>query len=398
MPHSSHSPWADRLHNAFRVRLALALAATTLALAGVIVAVTAGPANARPKWWSTTTTSTTKAPATATTLAPAPSTTTTVAAAPATTTTVAPAIATTTTTVAPAPTTTTVAPAPAPSTSSGTVLFGGAASDLSALTTFESDAGKKVSLYVSYASWGYDADFPVTAANAVRARGAVPMITWEPWLPGGVSQPNYSLAKIAGGTYDSYISRWASQIKAWGQPLWLRFAHEMNGDWYPWAEGVNGNAAGSYVAAWRHVHDLFAKAGVTNVTWVWSPNVSDASPASLYPGDAYVDWMGVDGYNWGTTASWSAWQTPTEVFGATLANLRRISAKAIVIAETASTEVGGTKSQWVQSFFSMLSQNPDIKAFVWFNFNKETDWRIESSSSARTAFAAGVADPRYKGA
>ena len=127
------------------------------------------------------------------------------------------------------------------------------------------------------------------------------------------------------------------------------------------------------VAAWRHVHDLFAQAGVTNVTWVWSPKVSDRPLGGLYPGDAYVDWVGVDGYNWGTTASWSSWQTPSQVFGTTLANLRRVSSRPIVVSETASTEVGGNKAQWIQQFYSMLGANPDIRAFVWFNFNKETD-------------------------
>ncbi len=151
-------------------------------------------------------------------------------------------------------------------------------------------------------------------------------------------------------------------------------------------------------AAWRHVHDLFAQAGVTNVTWVWSPNVSDRPLGRLYPGDAYVDWVGVDGYNWRTTASWSPWQTPSQVFGTTLATLRRVSSRPIVVSETASTEVGGNKGQWIQQFFSMLGANPDIRAFVWLNFNNETDWRIESSSGARTAFAAGVADPRYRSA
>jgi hypothetical protein len=226
------------------------------------------------------------------------------------------------------------------------------------------------------------------------------MVTWEPFNPSnGVDQPGYSLAAIANGTHDAYLSRWATQIKTWGQPLWLRFAHEMNGDWYPWAEGVNGNAPGSYVAAWRHVHDVFANAGVTNVTWVWTPNVlipGRPSYASLYPGDAYVDWVGLDGYNWGTSASWSSWQSPTAVFGSSLASLRGVTSRPIVIGETASAEVGGNKAQWVQQFFSMLSANPDIKAFVWFNFLKETDWRIESTPATQAAFAGGVADGRYR--
>lgn len=270
---------------------------------------------------------------------------------------------------------------------------------LASLSAFESNAGKRVGLYSWYESF-QDADFPTTAATNVANHGAVPMITWEPWDPanGTANQPSYSLAQIAGGAYDAYISRWAGEIKAWGRPLRLRFAHEMNGNWYPWSSGVNGNTASQYVAAWRHVHDLFAAAGTTNVTWLWTPNVVDgmAPIAPLYPGDAYVDWVGVDGYNWGTTQSWSAWQSFSQVFGSSLSALRQLTARPIVIGETASTETGGSKAAWISDFFSQLKANADIKAFIWFDLSKETDWRIESSAAAQQAFRTGISDARYR--
>ena len=294
--------------------------------------------------------------------------------------------------------TTTIPPSAA--TAPKSVMFGAVTDDLAQLTTFETDAGKKVSLYGSYASFAFNPNFDATAAAAVQARGAQPMVTWEPWDPstGSANQPAYSLANIAGGTYDAYVTRWAGQIKAYGQPVFLRFAHEMNGDWYPWGATVNGNTPAQYVAAWRHVHDIFQQAGVTNVSWIWTPNVvmgSTPTLASLYPGDAYVDWIGADGYNWGTSQSWSSWQTFDQVFGPTLTALAQISSKPIIIGETASTEAGGSKATWINQFFSSLASRPQIKAFLWFNLNKETDWRIESSPSATAAFAAGVADPRY---
>jgi len=115
---------------------------------------------------------------------------------------------------------------------------------------------------------------PIAELDAVRARGAVPLLTWEPWAwGGGLEQPAYSLDRITGGDYDARILQWGQSMAAWGQPVMLRFAHEMNGNWYPWAEGVNGNQAGDYVHAWQHVHDLVASTGATNVQWVWSPNV-----------------------------------------------------------------------------------------------------------------------------
>ncbi|MEY2468933.1 MAG: hypothetical protein QOF21_1631 [Actinomycetota bacterium] len=376
----------------------VAFVATAAAVLGVAVIAQETPAGAsRASFRRAARATTTTAPKNAVTTTTAAKLTQTTSAP----TTAKPAV-TSTTAVAKATTSTTVARAATPSAPGG-VMFGAETEEsgntLTQLANFESHAGKKASLYGYYASFYYDADFDTAKASAISNRGTIPMLTWEPWQPNGVvNQPNYSLAKIAGGSFDAYLTRWANQIKTWNHPLWLRFAHEMNGDWYPWAEGLNGNSAGSYVAAWRHVHDVFANAGVTNVTWVWTPNVlipGRPSFASLYPGDSYVDWVGLDGYNWGTSASWSGWQSPSDVMGTTLANLRQVSSRPIVIGETASTEVGGNKAQWIQQFFSMLAANPDVKAFLWFNLNKENDWRIESSPSAQAAFAAGVADSRF---
>jgi beta-mannanase len=269
------------------------------------------------------------------------------------------------------------------------------------LATFDADAGKRATLSGSYDSFAYDSDFDSASASALVAQGVQPMVTWEPWDPGvgTATQPTFALADIISGNFDSYVTRWATEIKDWGQPLWLRFAHEMNGDWYPWSAGVNGNTAAQYVAAWRHVHDIFEQVGTTNVTWVWTPNIiMGATPtlASLYPGDAYVDVIGMDGYNWGTSQSWgSTWQTPSQLFGPTLSALEQISSRPIMIGETASTEIGGNKATWINQFFSFLAAQPRITAFVWFNVNKETDWRIESSAAAQSAFAAGVANHRY---
>jgi beta-mannanase len=300
-----------------------------------------------------------------------------------------------------AKTTPTTIKAPRSGGSSNSVLWGAATPDLPTLQSFNSDAGKPASLYLFYNGFANNASFDASQATAIQSLGATPFLAWEPWdaTNGTVDQPAYSLANIASGAFDTYISTWAQEIKAWGQPLWLEFAPEMNGNWYPWGNAVNGNTPAEYIAAYRHVHDLFTDAGVTNVVWVWTTNVTSNGSTPIgdfYPGDAYVNFLGVDGYNWGTTQSWgSVWQTPTQVFNQTLVDLEQLSTRPIVIAETASTEQGGNKAQWIRQFFSMMAATPVIKAFVWFNFNKETDWQIESSSTARAAFAAGVANSRY---
>jgi hypothetical protein len=240
---------------------------------------------------------------------------------------------------------------------------------------------------------------PITEMNAVRARGAVPLVTWEPWAWGGGSdQPAYALNRISAGDFDAHITAWGQALAAWGQPVQLRFGHEMNGNWYPWAEGVNGNQAGDYVKAWRHVHDLVAATGASNVSWIWSPNVpywGSTDLAGLYPGAGYVDVVALDGYNWGTSAAWSGWISPQDLFGPGIAQLRVLAPGApILIAETASSEAGGSKAAWNTDLVSYLAAQPDVAGFVWFHMQKEADWRINSSDASAAAFKSALAARR----
>ena len=290
-------------------------------------------------------------------------------------------------------------PAAAPKKLFGVATTGGPW-NLSELDAFEADAGRKVSLFSWYQDFAHFPDFDSRLAQSILDRGAMPMLTWDPWdYLGPVDQPRYKLARIIDGSHDQHIRRWASQIAAWNQPLMLRFAHEMNGNWNAWSEGVNGNQPGEFVRAWRHVHDIFTAAGASKVTWVWSPNVvySNSPPLKpFYPGDQYVGRVGMDGYNWGTHfPTWKAWMSFDEIFGPTIAQVQRFTSKPLLVAETASIEDGGDKAAWIADMFAALARRPEITGFVWFNQVKETDWRIQSSAASRAAFARGVADPRY---
>jgi hypothetical protein len=240
---------------------------------------------------------------------------------------------------------------------------------------------------------------PISELNAARARGAVPLVTWEPWAwGGGLEQPAYSLDRIAAGDFDARIIQWGQALAGWGYPVQLRFAHEMNGNWYPWAEGVNGNEAGDYVRAWRHVHDVVASTGASNVSWVWSPNVpywGSTDLAGLFPGAGYVDIVALDGYNWGTSASWSGWIPPQNLFAPGIAELRTIApGLPILIAETASSEAGGSKAAWNTDLVSYLAAQPDVMGLVWFHMQKEADWRINSSDASAAAFNSALAARR----
>lgn len=275
------------------------------------------------------------------------------------------------------------------------VALPGAPGDLSGLDALSAVLGDRPGTVMWYDAWSNKTVFPVAAADAVAATGSSVELTWEPWDPArGINQRTYTAKRIAAGAFDRYLRSYAASVRSYGRPMVIRFAHEMNGTWYPWAAGVNGNTAADHVAAFRHVHDVFASAGVANVTWAWVPNVPypGSTPLpSLYPGDAYVDQVGLDGYNWGTSQSWSTWQSFWQVFGEGVGQLRSITGRPIWLGEVGSTESGGDKAAWITDLFTTLAEHPEVRGFTWFSFDKETDWRIDSSSTSLEAFRAGLA-------
>ncbi len=265
---------------------------------------------------------------------------------------------------------------------------------------FSKMIGRKPAIVMWYESWS-DTGFSVRRMNAVTKRGAMPMVTWEPWnYRNGKKQPKYALRNIASGKHDAYIRRWARDAAAWDKPLYLRFAHEMNGSWYPWGAKVNGNTRTDYKRAWKHVVRIFRREGATKVRWVWSPNVKygGISYASLYPGNRYVDWVALDGYNWGNSGS-RKWQSFTQVFGPSYKELTRLTRKPVMIAETASTGTGRRKAAWIRRGLQedVRSKFPRVRAVVWFDKNKERDWRVNSSQRSLGAYKRVARSTLYQG-
>jgi beta-mannanase len=231
--------------------------------------------------------------------------------------------------------------------------------------------------------------------QAIRQHGSIPFLSWaSDSYPVTTDEPNFQLADVVAGAYDTYIRSFAAAAKAWGHPFFLRFNWEMNGDWFPWAESANGNQPGDSVAAWRHVHDIFASVGASNATWVWCPNVGYATNlAARYPGDAYVDWTCLDGYNRA-----QPWKSFTSLFGASyqLITTSIAPSKPMIVGETGATEAGGSKSWWIADALTVVrTQFPKIKGFVYFDKFGTMDWPIETSSTAQAAFASGIASPAY---
>lgn len=256
----------------------------------------------------------------------------------------------------------------------------------------ERSIGKHFNIAHDYIAWGNGVKFPHTWANAVAKHGMKPMITWEPWdYTKGTNQPAFTLKSIIDGKHDLYISLWADAIRLYGKPIILRFAHEMNGNWYPWTEKVNGNHSGEYVEAWKHVYNIFVGKNVTNIQWSWCPYALGDDIAQYYPGDTYVDWLCMDGYNWGSNyPQYGGWQSFDAIFGETYIKLKEISNKSIMIGEIGSSEIGGKKSLWLKDAFGVRIPQMEIQAVVLFNIQKEQDWRVESSFSSLRAFRESV--------
>jgi hypothetical protein len=285
--------------------------------------------------------------------------------------------------------------------------------DMGAVSEFEQETGKSaaaVQFFQPFANCNPSCSFyrfPTAPMESIRAHGSIPVLSWSSQsIPWSLNEPDFQLGDVIDGRYDDFIRDFAEEARDWGHPFFLRFDWEMNGGWFPWSEQANGNAPGQYVTAWRHVHDIFTAVGAGNATWVWCPFVEggdSARLASLYPGDAYVDWTGLDGYNWGTNpAGAQGWRSFDQLFGDSYDAITAGVApgKPMMIGEVGSSEQGGDKAAWIRDTLTRVPADyPQVRALLWFDkFDDGMDWPIETSAAAASAFAEGVGQSVYVGA
>jgi Glycosyl hydrolase family 26 len=236
------------------------------------------------------------------------------------------------------------------------------------VTQFTTDTGVKPDVVMYYSGW-YER-FRTAFATAAAAHGAVPLIQMEP--------RNVSLAAIAEGKYDAYLSQFAVHVKAYRHPVILSFGHEMNGFWYPWANRHTSPA--TFVAAWRHIVTLFRDLGAQNVTWLWTANIIDnrnhriPSPRPWWPGSSYVNWVGIDGYYYESSYAFAP------LFGPTIVKVRRLTRDPILIAETGAAPVADQAAKIADLFRGIREYG--LLGFVWFNAPHYRDWRIDSPAAA----------------
>ena len=282
-----------------------------------------------------------------------------------------------------------------------------------ALGHFESSIDHRLSIVQTFTSWqtasGGSVPFPTQFVSYAETIGATPMITWQPeqavdagQSPGGLlsDQPNFSLAQLSSGRYDSYIRSWAEAAKAFGRVVYVRLMHEMNDSTYPWSVGVNGNTnAQEYVTAWRHIVGIFQAEGAANVQFVWCVGArpSSPNPVEYFPGDGYTSWISLDGYNRG-----KPWQSFTSIFSKAYAEITAVSSLPVMIAEMGSVEEPGNpaaKADWISSAFDQeIPQDfPRIRAVLYFDApGRGFTYPLTSSAQALQAFTQVAGSALYQ--
>jgi hypothetical protein len=276
---------------------------------------------------------------------------------------------------------------------------------------FEAHTEKPVSIVHFGQPAPWQQSFAADPLEKAKKRGALPLMDMVTGCRIGKTcksketvaeeeENRVSLTEINEGKFDSYYKAWAEAAAQYKYPFFFRWAWEMNGTWFKWGRDA-AKDPNEYVQAWRRFHGIAENAGATNITWVWCPNVEylGGTPyAPLYPGDAYVDWTCLDGYNEGTRTFddvfWSSYTALTGTIAPT---------KPLMIGETATTHGAGhmAQSNWIYEGLGILATKfPKIKAFVWFNWNieekgKEWEWPIEWTLSGQKAFASEVSSPYF---
>jgi glycosyl hydrolase family 26 len=269
-------------------------------------------------------------------------------------------------------------PVPAPASPLIGVYEPGAPGSWSQVTEFTNATGVKPRIVVYYSSW--QEPFSTSFAQAAWDHHAYVL---------DQIQPNrVRLASIAAGGSDAYLRSYADAIVAFGHPVILSFGHEMNGTWYSWGYGRTSPA--TFVAAWRHIVRVFRAAGAANVTWLWTVNSIRGAASSLsrwWPGAAWVDWTGIDGYYFRATDTFGS------VFGSTIAAIRTISSAPLLIAETAVGTTPNRESQIDALFAGVRAER--LAGVVWFDKAQHAgvyhqNWRLEDDPSALAAFTAAA--------
>lgn len=256
-------------------------------------------------------------------------------------------------------------------------------------------AAQLIQFYLQWPSSPENFTEITSSLEAISRAGALPVITWEPMIS-SPQEEAIPYEKILSGYYDAYLIKTAEEIKRWNKPIIIRLAQEMNLKRYHWGtsqEHYGPKSPEIYKQIYKYIVDLFNRKNVHNVLWAFCPNV-DSDPKepwnqikNYYPGDQYVDLLGMDGYNWAISkeeaqVKQSSWIKPLisfeELFQEVYQQLKAIAPdKPIIIFETASTNrKDKQKSEWIKQALQ-TAKKWKLAGIIWFQVNKEEDWRIQ---------------------
>jgi len=256
------------------------------------------------------------------------------------------------------------------------------------------------SLVHLYRSWGSGKEhlFPHSEVQEIFAHRAIPVITWEPWLQGFTSadipgirpaeeRDKGGMADIACGLYDSFINTWAESTAMYQAPIVFRFAHEMN-DPYRYSWGPHNNKGEDFCAAWHRIDSIFSDKGADNCYWIWTPHLSYGLFDEFYPGDQYVDFIGLNVLNFGSSVHWSQWNSFDKLFGKNYLPLTGYK-KPLLITELGSLGYGGDRPQWYKNALHDFPERfPQVSAIIFFHVvadktvsDKTLDWRVTNDTA-----------------
>lgn len=284
-------------------------------------------------------------------------------------------------------------------------------SDQSTLRAMERWQGRPLDVHHVYTTWDEGstsiAELFERVLPRIWAAGRIPLVSWEPYTPTPAETPDDIVTRINNGDFDRYLEQWTGALhRSLGggdrpRRIYLRIAHEMNGDWYPWGVGNPAVSADDYISMWIRIHDVLSATGIppSRLQTVWSVNHRDvrAEMERMYPGDEYVDWVAVDGFNWGNAANWSSWTDPERVFGEMIQRVRALSPKPLGVTEFGSTSVTShgpdpdSKARWLTRVFEYF-RSVDAKMVVSFNVDKETDWAVFGGKRGDSVFVTDEAE------
>ncbi len=266
------------------------------------------------------------------------------------------------------------------------------------LQSYEQTVGKTAAWVYFSDNWYRSRKFPLATATWIRAAGSVPFIRlmMRSDSEEDHAEPTFTLDRIINGVFDHDLQAWMQEARAFGTPLLVEFGTEVNGQWFPWNGIWNGagtlNGYGDptqpdgperFRDAYRHIIQIAREEGAYNIQWVFHVNNADDPDVSwnrlenYYPGDEWIDWIGVSDYG-ALTPLDEEWPSFRDQMDAVYPRLAALSAsKPIVVLEfgTALNNPLGDQAQWAQQALTDLTSLrwPRIIGFSWWNETWEND-------------------------